>query len=174
MNKKIVKLAVIRTHESEPCPFGLSVNFSCKNVGSIIKNMAPLEMLGDKAIEEEKQAIINANNRLMVWNLKEERCPYAGKIFKDKNAVECNWGSNAPEQREVGLIGAPFYSKVYNNVAYDGIYSYPLGFYGDMNISRNTYYGIYSLLGHDIFIDGMFKKVAEEIVEKIISEFNRS
>ena len=62
------------------------------------------------------------------------------------------------------ILGAPFYSKVYNNIGLDGIYSYPLGYYADNNISRNLYYGMYSLMGSDGSEDDI-KKFAEYLLE---------
>lgn len=148
--KKIVKLAVIRSNEDQPCPFGLSVPFACRNAGKLVTKMAPMALLGDEATDQEKNALIRANRILFITESDGCRCAYAGKIFKDKNSVECNQDSNAPGiSPEKGLTPSPFYSKVYDNIAYDGLYSYPMGWYGDNNISRNLYYGIYSLQGSE-------------------------
>jgi len=150
MSKKIVKLAVLRDNESDKCPFGLKIPQACANAGNLITKMAPLKMLGDKATQSERHSVALTNARLLVWNNPEQRCEYAGKVFKDKKIVECNWGSNAPGiSQEHGLLGSPFYSKVYNTTTLDGLYSYPLGWYGDDNISRNLYYGVYSLQGSE-------------------------
>ena len=163
-DKKIIKLAVIRKDSSDPCPFGLKITNGCKNAGELISRMAPTDSLGEDTTSKEKKAIIKANRRLYMWKNKGERCVYAGKIMKENGAVECNFRSNAPGISERGLLGAPFYSKVYNNVGLDGMYSYPLGYYADNNISRNLYYGIYSLLGNDCS-DGDIEKFAKYLSE---------
>jgi hypothetical protein len=141
-------LAVIRDTDATPCPFGLKIPFACRNVGDSIYRMAPTDALGEDADDEEKSEIAKANNTLMMMEAVGERCSFAGKVFKDKKAVECNFGSTAQGVNpDRGLTPSPFYSKVYDNIAYDGVYSYPLGWFGENNISRNTYYGIYSLQG---------------------------
>ncbi len=152
MDKKIVRLAIIRTNTEDSCPFGLNVPYGCRNAGDLINKMAPLNSLGD-ASKEEKEAIAKANNRLFMWHNPGEHCVYAGKLFPDRPVVECNWNSNAPGITEKGIVGAPFYSKVYNNIGLDGLTSYPLGYYGDHDISRNMYYGLYSLQGNKHNID---------------------
>jgi hypothetical protein len=150
MTKKKIKLAVIRQNDSESCPFGLSVPFACRNIGETINRLAPVSVLGEDPSPEEVKQLIKANKTVMTMEAKGSRCPYAGKLFKEKKAVECNFDSNAPGiSPEKGMLPSPFYSKVYDNIAYDGLYSYPMGWYGDNNISRNLYYGAYSLQGSD-------------------------
>lgn len=150
MSKKIIKLAIIRKDSEDSCPFGLGITEGCKNAGKLIIKMAPADALGEDVTKEEKDAIFEANRKLYRWGSCGDRCTYAGKIMKAQGAVECNFRSNAPGITEKGLLGAPFYSKVYNNLGLDGLYSYPLGYYADHNISRNLYYGAYSLLGKDV------------------------
>jgi len=144
-SKKIVKLAVIRDNMGDLCPFGLKIPFACANSGQLITKMAPVSMVGKDSSKEERHEVALANARLLAWSCPHQRCNYAGKIFKDKDSVECNWGSNAPGISQTNLLGSPHYSKVYNNTSYDGLYAYPMGWYGDSNVSRNLYYGIYSL-----------------------------
>ena len=164
MKDKIVKLAVIRKDSQDPCPFGLRITNGCRNAGELITKMAPLDAMGPEATKKERKAILKANRRLYMWNSEGGRCSYAGKIMNEQGAVECNFRSNAPGITEKGILGAPFYSKVYNNIGLDGIYSYPLGYYADNNISRNLYYGMYSLMGSDGAEDDI-KKFAEYLLE---------
>jgi len=150
MSKKVVKLAVIRTNDGQRCPFGLKIPFACRNAGELVTRMAPLEILGEDADPSDKKALTRANRMLFMSESEGCRCVYAGKVFKEKGAVECNQASNAPGiSPEQGMTPSPFYSKVYDNIAYDGLYSYPMGWYGDSNISRNLYYGVYSLQGSE-------------------------
>jgi len=149
MSKKRVKLAVIRSPGDTLCPFGLPIPYACKHAGKAVTRMAPIEVLGDEPSSNEVKQLIKANKTVMTMEADGTRCPYAGKVFSEKKAVECNFGSNAEGISEEGLTGSPFYSKVYDNIAYDGLYSYPMGWYGDSNISRNLYYGAYSLQGSD-------------------------
>lgn len=145
--KEIVKLAIIRKNKNTPCPFGLKIPFACSNAGEITTKMAPVDILGDEAEEDEIKSLVAANRKLLMLEADGHRCPYADKIFKDQKAVECNFDSNAPGVSQQGLEPSKFYSKVYNNIGYDGLYSFPIGWYGDNNISRNLYYGAYSLQG---------------------------
>lgn len=139
---KRVKLAVIRNNSDIPCPFGLNIPNACKTVGDLIEKMAPKEILGEKPDPEEVHALFEANRNLYAWRSPNAPCAHSGGIVKNK-MVECNFGSK-------GIGGAsfhpaPYYTKVYNNTAYDDLFSYPVGYYADANISRNLYYSIYSL-----------------------------
>lgn len=150
MSKKIVKLAVIRKDDADPCPFGLSIPFGCKNAGNIIDKMAPLEMAGPDATDEERQKIAKANKKLFTWRLMESAeepipCKYASSIMDNQDAVSCNYTDTAPGVGDVPLLGSPFYSRVMSGIALDGLYSVPVGYYADYNISRNLFYGIYSI-----------------------------
>ena len=146
------KLAMIRD-TNDGCPFGLPIPLGCKSAGDSVERMAPLSMLGkdkpeDNVLDDETNEVKNANRMLLSIENPCQRCKYAGKVIKDKDKVECNFDSNAPGiGNSPGLVGAPFYSIVYNNATYDGLYSYPVGYFGDENISRNIYYGLYSLQG---------------------------
>lgn len=149
MTKKIKKLAVIRSNKQDTCPFGLPIPFGCRKVGELITRMADVDVLGEDASEEEREAIAQANRRLLMWLLSEEKCgecKYAGKLFKDKDVVECNWDTDVSGEHERGaLLGSPFYYKHFSGMGLDGLYSYPLGFYTDNSIDRGMYYGMYSI-----------------------------
>ena len=154
--KKIVKLAIIRKDDSDPCPFGLPIPFGCQTAGQNIDKMFPLEKLGASSTKDELAKIATANQRLHAWGImnsgeKPQQCKYAGKIFPEQKGVDCNKGDTAEGQPEAGvLLGSPAYSKNFAGVSLDGLYSYPLGFLADYNISRNSFYGIYSISGSPI------------------------
>jgi len=147
------KLAVIRSNSDDTCPFGLSIPTGCKLAGGNIDRMFPLEKLGSQATPEEKQKIAAANTRLLTMVVMgggetPAECRYAANLFPEKEAVDCDHGDTAAGESSKGsLLGSPFYSHVFSGVGLDGLYSYPLGFYADSNISRNLFYGIYSLQG---------------------------
>lgn len=172
------KLAVIRKNDDTPCPFGMQVPWACKNAGQIIERMAPLDVLGPEASDDEQRVLAKANLRLLVWELmsgnQPERCTYASHVFPDKSAVDCNFGDTAPGQdQKSALLGSPFYSRLFTGIALDGLYSYPLGFYGDYNISRNLFYGLYSLQGQTKIHKEQLKKLAEEAIRLAIEEKER-
>lgn len=175
--KKIVKLAVIRSNEDSKCPFGLSIPFACENVGDLIYNMSPDDVLGENASSEDLQDIFDANKRLFRWSHPKKRCPFADKIIKVKGKVNCSWDSNSQGIRqEFPIKSAPFYSKVYNNTSFDGLFSYPIGFYADNNMSRNLYYGIFSLIGNDNRKDiEKFSRYIRNIEEKFneLNEYDK-
>lgn len=146
MSKKIVKLAVIRKNDADPCPFGLSIPFGCDNAGEVIDNMAPIDILGPESTSEEKAEIIQANNHLLKWKSPGQPCKYAGQILENKEAVECNWDTEAAgDTQHATLRGSPLYYKHFSGVGLDGLYSYPLGYYTDNSIDRGMYYGMYSI-----------------------------
>ncbi len=143
--KKLVKLAVIRSNDNTSCPFGLSIPFACSTVGDLITRMAPMDVLEDMS-EKEKALIVKANKHLLMWKNPEARCLYAGKLFKDRGVVECNWlAGDAGTTQRGALVGSPFYYKHYSGIGLDGLYSYPLGYYTDNSIDRGMYYGFYSI-----------------------------
>ena len=146
MTKKIVKLAVIRSNESEGCPFGLDIPYACSSAGELISRMAPMDVLGEDSDEQEKVEIAVANNHLFLWKNPKQRCQYAGKIFAESDVVECNYGSNAPAIREKGaLVGSPFFYRHFSGIGLDGLYSLPLGYYSENSINRGMYKGMYSI-----------------------------
>jgi hypothetical protein len=167
--KKRIKLAVIRKNESDPCPFGLPIPFACKHAGNMIEKLAPLDVMDD-ATEEEGQRIADANVRMLGWLLMKSteqpcQCPYAAKIFKDKEAVECNYYDTAPGQdQKAALMAAPFYSQIFSGLGLNGLFTYPIGYYADYNISRNLFYGIFSLQGAER--REVLKKLAGEALER--------
>lgn len=154
-DKKIVRLAVIRANDNRKCPFQLDIVSACKNAGDAVAKMAPIEVLGDEATEEEKQKVASANKRLLRWHLMAEgtepkKCIYADQIFNAKEKVNCNYGDTAEgmEQRMVPLT-APFYSNVFSGTGLNNLMSIPWGFaYHTPNVT-NLYYGAYSLQGSD-------------------------
>lgn len=146
MNKKIVKLAVIRDNENTKCPFGLSVLDACEQVGDLIDKLAPLNTLGDDVSDQEKLQIKKANLHLFLWNAPGQPCKYAAQIIKDKNKVQCSYDDTAPGIKEKGTLQPSIlYSKMFEGPGLSGINSYPLGFYTDYPNNTNGYYGIYSL-----------------------------
>jgi hypothetical protein len=151
-SKKRLKLAEIRKNDKSPCPFGLPIPFGCKHAGDNISKMAPLKSM-DKATQEEKDMISEANTKLLGINLlhgtsEPGRCPYAAKVFDDHDAVECNYEDSAPGVNpQDGLKAAPFFPSIFSGVGLHGLLSYPIGYYADYNTSRNLYYGIFSLQG---------------------------
>lgn len=165
MSKFHLKIAEIRKDDHEPCPFGLPIPFGCKHAGSHISKMAPLEIMGKDVTDDEKRMIGAANTKLLAWELlrsneKISQCPYAGHIIDSKDAVECNYDDTAPGQGPgQALMAAPFYSKIFSGVI-NGLYTYPLGFYSDYNISRNLYFGTYSLQGN--YVHYLINKIGKE------------
>lgn len=157
--KKIVKLAVIRKNEVDSCPFGLSIPDGCKNAGEAIDKMAPVDILGPTSSPEEQAEIAKANNHILKWKGSGQPCKYAGQILEGKQAVECNWDTEAAgDTQHATLRGSPFYYKHFSGIGLDGLYSYPLGYYSDNSIDRGMYYGMYSL-------EGISSNESDEIVK---------
>lgn len=121
--------------------------------------MAPLDLS-----KEDEEDITKSNKRLFVLQATGQPCKFANNIFEEKQSVECSYDSSAPGVHPLNIEPAPFYSRVYNNVALDGLYSYPLGYYADYNISRNLYYGTYSIQSEE---KHELVKVASDISDAI-------
>lgn len=151
--KRHLKLAEIRKNNDTSCPLGLPIPFGCQCAGKNVERMAPLDIMGEDSSDDEKKMIGGANTKLLAWNLlrsseKPTQCPYAGHILEDNNAVECNYNDSAPgEGSSQALQAAPFYSKIFNG-SINGLFTYPVGYYTDYNMSRNLYFGTYSLIGN--------------------------
>lgn len=145
-----LKLAEIRKNDEDPCPFGLPITFGCKNAGNYVDQMAPFDVMGKDVSEDEREILAAANTKLLAWNLlrssdKPLPCKFVGHILDKNGAVECNHDDTAPGQGPAQpLLPAPYYSKMFNNVI-TGLTTYPAGYLADYNVSRNAYFGIYSL-----------------------------
>lgn len=176
-DKKIRKLAVIRSDEHEQCPFGLPITESCEMVHDAVEKMAPLDILGDKATEEEKQKLINANKRLFRWRLMHDgtepnKCIYADQIFDEKEKVNCNYGGTGEGISQEGtLLGSPFYSQVFSGVGLDSLYSIPWGYSFTPNVT-NLYYAMRSLQGSDKEKLKDLIRLADFILEHKIRKYN--
>lgn len=167
--KRRLKLAEVRENAENPCPFGLPIPFGCKHAGKHVERMAPIEVMGKDVSEDEAQMIGSANTKLLAWNLlrsteKPAQCPYAGNIIEGRDVVECNFDDTAPgEGPAQALTATPFYHKVFLG-AINGLFTYPVGFYSDYNVSRNLYYGTYSLQGSER--KDLLRIAAQEIVDR--------
>jgi hypothetical protein len=167
LSKEIVKLSVIRKTTEDSCPFGLSVPTGCANAGDSVTKMAPISILGEKATNEEKNDIKEANIRLFNWSKPCDRCIYANELMTKEDAVNCSY--NEKKSTDIGELNpAPYYSKVYDNTAIDGLNSIPIGYYADYDISRNLFYGTYSINSNDF--DGI-KRFANYL-EELNNDFN--
>jgi hypothetical protein len=141
MTKKLVKLAIIRKNEADPCPFALDIPFACQEVGDLVDKMSPVSKSAPDA-----PALAASNQHLFLWKRPGHRCHYAGKILDpETHAVECNWNSTAAGEEGTPIVGSPWYTKHFSGVGLDGVYTFPLGYYADNSIDRGMYYGMYSI-----------------------------
>lgn len=127
---KNIKLAMIRTNNENNCPFGLPIIVGCKNAGNSIDKMAPLEIMGEDATAEEKNAISVANNHILRWQSSASPCKYAQQIISNKNAVNCSYKEGNAEGEHIGsgaLTGSDYFWKQLSGNSLDGFYSNPRG-----------------------------------------------
>lgn len=150
---KIKKLAVIRDDDASPCPFGLPITTGCCNVGDAIHRMAPLDSVGEKSKERVKKA----NGMVYVYHKTGKRCPFADGVMVKFGKVNCDWGDTAQGIKSVPFAGSPIYPQTFSGVGLDGLYGHPGGFYGDNNLSRNMFLGLFSLLGEHDSVDTIVK-----------------
>jgi len=164
--KRHLKIAEVRKNEENKCPFGLPIPFACKNAGNYVDQMAPFGVMGKEVSEDEKEMLAAANIKLLAWNLlrssdKPSPCRYAGHILEHNDAVECNHDDTAPGQGPAQpLMPSPYYSKMFNGII-TGLTTYPAGYMSDFNVSRNLYFGTYSLQGSER--RDLLRMAAEEI-----------
>jgi hypothetical protein len=87
--------------------------------------------------------------------------------------VECNYEDSAPGKEQEGstLAASPFYSSTFPGVGVSGLYSYPIGYYADYNISRNLFYGVFSLQGAPGTVHDQLIKWAEVLVEQRLESY---
>jgi len=76
---------------SKQCPFGLDIPFGCKNAGSSVSLMIPVEDLDD----EEKEGHIEYNNKSLVSAIMIEAsvCPFASQIFEESQCTNCSFNT---------------------------------------------------------------------------------
>jgi hypothetical protein len=147
----------IRGDEKEKkCPFGLPITLACNNAGNSVTHMCPLEAVSDDRVK----AIINANKRVYLYMKTGDRCLYAHNIMDKVQAVNCDFGDVGAGMDTPAFSGSPLYAQTFSGVGLDGLYAFPLGFYGDNNSSRNLFQGLFSLLGVD----------SPEIVKEAVGE----
>lgn len=166
-DKTIVRLAVLRDDNDNPCPFGLPISHACKTAGRLVDKMAPLAILGKDVSDWEKDIIASANVHLLIYNSPNEICKFAGNLIEsNKDIVECNWDSVAAGVHEKGsLRGSAYYPRFFSGIGVDGLFSYPLGYYSDSGKSRHRYYGLFGLEGSDDRDE--LTKISEEDVNKV-------
>jgi len=155
------KFAIIRGNDLRECPFGLPITKACRYVGKSIHRMAPLDSAETK---EERKKIKSANKIVYVYHKTGDRCPYADKILESKDKVDCDFGDTGEGFRSVPFRGSPLYPQTFSGIGLDGLHSYPLGFYADNAESRNLFFGLFSLLGHN---------TAEELV-KLADDYDKA
>jgi len=133
MDKKLVKLAVIRDNQEHVCPFGLHIPTACFRAGDCTNQMTPVLRVDpdgyDTLIIKDKNVlseIVKANLEVLMWGGEEpSKCVYANKLFDQKDKVECNYGDQAAGIGQADLSGSPSYTQYFSS----GYASIPLGFY---------------------------------------------
>jgi hypothetical protein len=137
------KLAVLRSNESQSCPFGLDITYACHNAGEFIRKMVPLALVES---EEEKQALSESNTKLLIWNDNNGSCSFSGQII-EPDTVNCNFSDDDLGKTQA-LLGSSYYWKNFSGTSIDGgaaIEGAPLSFFQDYSIDRGMFYGPYSI-----------------------------
>ena len=155
--KKIVRLAMIRSNQDGPCPFGLPIDAACRNVGDIMQSMLPVNFSTDDRTspdlsEEEKEIRLKTNLSLYRWQSSGEPCKFAGKFFHHElpemkhPKVQCLWNDgDGGVDLGASFVGSPYYYKHFNSIGFDGLYSLPTSSYIDTSIDRGHFYGVWAL-----------------------------
>lgn len=139
-----MKCAKIRGNEIRECPMGLSIPRACKMVGNAIHKMVSVENMP----EEQQTKYASVNKVIFAHNKESKQCPYADKILDDKfGKVDCDFGDTGAGQHDPSINGSPLYPQTFSGVGLNGLYGYPLSWYGDNSASRNMFYGLFSFVG---------------------------
>lgn len=136
------------------CPFGLSVPGGCLSAGGlsvedevpVISKMVPMHLIKDS---DQRKKAIEDNLEEMLLAEKPETCPFADRVYEEKEAVDCKFDEeheSAPAG-SVGLNGSPLYPHLMIGNMPKAQYGYPINQYSDDNENTSVYYGIYSLIG---------------------------
>ncbi len=135
MDKKIVKLAVIRDNKDHVCPFGLHIPTACHKIGRLVLDMTPVLRVDEDGFDtlniKDKQVlseIINSNLQVMMWSDSDPApCVFANSLFEDKQKVECNFGDQAAGLGHANFGPMPSYTQYFSA----GYAAVPIGFYSD-------------------------------------------
>ncbi len=135
MEKKIVKLAVIRDNAEHVCPFGLHIPSACARAGESVNNMQPVLKVDPDGIDtlmikdrQQLSEIVRSNMNVLIWNDEQpQKCIYANMLFDAKPKVECNYGDSAAGIGHADLSTMPSYTQYFSA----GYASVPIGFYSD-------------------------------------------
>lgn len=140
--------------KSKICPFGLSVPGGCLAAGGpsaedelpVISKMVPISMARNK---DEATSIFEDNIEEFLLAEKPVMCPFADKIYEEKEAVDCKFDeeNDSIPAGNVGLNGSPIYPHIMIGNSPKAQYGYPINQYSDDNENTSVYYGIYSLIG---------------------------
>lgn len=159
------KLSVIRSEYE--CPFGLPIVEACQSIGDIWKNLAPVELIEDSEINDKEREDLKKVNLDIYSKIKNKsRCPFAEKMFLDKNMVNCELEDYLQEKSKKNLpLNKEDLLKHINPIGmYDNVYTYPIASWSDYgDVLRNNYYGIYNLAYHnnDYEINNSIKKISQ-------------
>lgn len=134
MEKKLVKLAVIRDNDEHVCPFGLHIPDACFRAGKTTEQMTPVLKVDpdgfDTVLIKDKNQlseVVKANIEVLMWGNEEPaQCVYANKLFDGKEKVECNYGDRAAGIGQAEFLGSPSYTQYFSS----GYAAVPLGFSG--------------------------------------------
>ena len=100
------KLAIIRTNDGiHKCPYGLSVGVACRNVGSAIERMEPLEAVTVDTRDIQKQH----NVAVYVLYGDKTRCKFSDQISVTRNIVHCDFGDTGQGIKDFPMFPSPTY-----------------------------------------------------------------
>lgn len=162
MDKSINKKAYLRSDDTDRCPFGLPITDGCRNAGSGIDRLCPLDDIEDDTVKEAKGKL---NRKVFFYSHEGKRCKYAENLLKDKEMVNCNWGDTAEGMPTPTLEGSPFYPKIQSG-EFVGLYVSPVSFFVTLDtLYRNYPFGMYSYYGsltNFVFMNqGLIVKLAD-------------
>ena len=139
--------------KTKGCPFGLPISQGCMMAGGLSEeDEAPViaKMVPLGAVDEEvREKVLEDNLEEMLLAESPRTCPFADRVFKDREAVDCKFDerSESLPAGNVGLNGSPMYPHIMIGNMPKPQYGYPINHYSDDNENTNVYYGIYSLIG---------------------------
>ncbi len=119
---------------------------SKEDESAVISKMVPLYLVED---DEQRQKVLEDNLEEMLLAEMPEQCPFADRVYENKEAVDCKFDENQQSMPagSAGLNGSPMYPHLMIGNMPKAQYGHPINYYSDDNENTDVYYGIYSLIG---------------------------
>lgn len=136
----------------QKCPFGLPIPKGCRCAGGVANGteVTAISLMTEIDINSDDEDVLKDNLTALSQVEYPAKCPYADRLFKDSNKVDCKYDGQNIEfvSNQLPLNGSPEYpALIVGNSSIPGFSQPPEDYSDNNNNNRTVYYGIYSLIG---------------------------